>query len=47
MEVSDNDPRQFRELVGLFLAQSEDLIKKLGSAIQSGSAKELTELAHD
>ena len=47
MELSDDDPEQLRELVSLFLAQSEDLIKKLGAAIQSGSAKELTELAHN
>lgn len=30
-----------------FLAQSEDLIKKLGAAIHGGSAKEPTELAHN
>jgi HPt (histidine-containing phosphotransfer) domain-containing protein len=47
MELSDDDPEQLRELVSLFLAQSEDLINKLGAAIQSGSAKELTELAHN
>jgi CheY-like chemotaxis protein/HPt (histidine-containing phosphotransfer) domain-containing protein len=47
MEVSDDDPQQLRELVGLFLGQSEDLNKKLGAAIQRGVAKEITELAHN
>src|ERR1700680_1309127 len=46
MEVSDDDPEQLRELVGLFLVQSEDLLKKLGAAIQSGAAKEVAQLAH-
>jgi CheY-like chemotaxis protein/HPt (histidine-containing phosphotransfer) domain-containing protein len=46
-EVSDDDPEQLRELVGLFLGQSEDLIKRLDAAIQRGVAKEITELAHN
>jgi len=46
VEVSDDDPEKLRELVGLFLGQSEDLIKKLGAAIQSGAVKEITQLAH-
>jgi two-component system sensor histidine kinase/response regulator len=46
MEVSDEDPEQVRVLVGLFLVQSEDLLQKLGTAIQSGAAKEVTQLAH-
>jgi two-component system, sensor histidine kinase and response regulator len=46
MEVSDDDPEKLRELVSLFLVQSEDLLKKLGAAIQSGAAKEVTQLAH-
>jgi two-component system sensor histidine kinase/response regulator len=46
MEVSDDDPEQVRELVGLFIAQSEDLLKKLSAAILSGAAKEVSQLAH-
>jgi two-component system sensor histidine kinase/response regulator len=45
-EVSSDDPEQLRMLVGLFLEQSDDLLKKLGAAIQNGAAKEVTELAH-
>jgi HPt (histidine-containing phosphotransfer) domain-containing protein len=37
----------FANWLAFFLAQSEVLIKKLGAAIQSGSAKQLTELAHN
>jgi HPt (histidine-containing phosphotransfer) domain-containing protein len=47
MEVSGNDPEGLRELVDLILGQLEDLIKKLSTAIQSGAAKEITELAHE
>ena len=46
MEVSDEDPEQVRVLVGLYLVQSEDFLKKLGVAIQRGAAKEVTQLAH-
>ena len=46
MEVSGDDPEEVRVLVGLFLVQSEDLVKKLGAAIQSGAASEVTQLAH-
>jgi len=46
MEVSDDDPEEVRVLVGLFFVQSEDLLKKLGAAIQSGAAREVTQLAH-
>jgi two-component system sensor histidine kinase/response regulator len=47
MEVSGDDPEGVPELVGLILSQLEDLIKKLRAAIQSGAAKEVTELAHE
>jgi CheY-like chemotaxis protein/HPt (histidine-containing phosphotransfer) domain-containing protein len=46
MEVRDDDPEQVRELVGLFLVQSEDLLEKLSAAILSGAAKEVSQLAH-
>ncbi len=47
MEVSGDNQEGFRELVDLILGQLEDLIKKLGTAIRSGAAKEVTELAHE
>jgi CheY-like chemotaxis protein len=46
MEVGDDDPQQVRELVGLFLVQSEDFLKKLSAAILSGATKEVNQLAH-
>jgi signal transduction histidine kinase/CheY-like chemotaxis protein/HPt (histidine-containing phosphotransfer) domain-containing protein len=46
MEVSDDDPEQVRELVGLFLVQSQDFLRKLSAAILSGAAKEVSRLAH-
>jgi CheY-like chemotaxis protein/HPt (histidine-containing phosphotransfer) domain-containing protein len=45
IEVSDG-PEQLRELVDLYLLQSNDLIKDLGEAIRSGEAKEVARLAH-
>jgi CheY-like chemotaxis protein/HPt (histidine-containing phosphotransfer) domain-containing protein len=47
MEVSGDDPEGLGELVDLILGQLEDLIEKLGAAIQSGAAKKITELAHE
>ena len=47
MEVSGDDPKGLGELVDLILSQLEDLIKKLSAAIQSGAAKEVSELAHE
>jgi two-component system sensor histidine kinase/response regulator len=46
LEVSNNDPDKVRDLVSLFLAQSKDLLNKLGAAIQSGVPREITLLAH-
>jgi signal transduction histidine kinase/DNA-binding response OmpR family regulator/HPt (histidine-containing phosphotransfer) domain-containing protein len=46
MEVSDDDPEKVRELVGLYLVQSEDLLKELGAAVQNGAAMEVALLAH-
>jgi PAS domain S-box-containing protein len=46
MEVSDDDPERVRVLVSLYLVQAKDLLKKLGAAIQTGAAKEVTQLAH-
>jgi signal transduction histidine kinase/CheY-like chemotaxis protein/HPt (histidine-containing phosphotransfer) domain-containing protein len=46
MEVSNDDPEQARELVGLFLAQSEDFLRKLSAAILRDAAKEVSQLAH-
>jgi two-component system sensor histidine kinase/response regulator len=47
MEVSGDDPKGLGELVDLILSQLEDLIEKLSAAIQSGAAKEISELAHE
>jgi HPt (histidine-containing phosphotransfer) domain-containing protein len=46
LDVSNNDPEKVRDLVGLFLAQSKDLLNKLGAAIQSGVSRDITLLAH-
>jgi two-component system, sensor histidine kinase and response regulator len=46
MEAGDDDPEEVRELIGLFLVQSEDFLKKLNAAILSGAAKEVSLLAH-
>jgi two-component system sensor histidine kinase/response regulator len=46
MEAGDDDPEEVRELIGLFLVQSEDFLKKLDAAILSGAAKEVSLLAH-
>jgi hypothetical protein len=46
MEWSDDDPDQLREMVALCLGESDDLVKKLGVAIQMGAAKEVERLAH-
>jgi HPt (histidine-containing phosphotransfer) domain-containing protein len=46
LDASNNDPEKARDLVGLFLAQSEDLLNKLGAAIQNGIPSEITSLAH-
>ena len=45
IEVSDG-PEQLRELVDLYLLQSNDLIENIGEAIRSGEAKEVVRLAH-
>jgi two-component system sensor histidine kinase/response regulator len=45
-EVCDNDPELLREMVDLYLAQSDDLMQRLGAAIEAGSAKEVEHLAH-
>jgi HPt (histidine-containing phosphotransfer) domain-containing protein len=45
-ELSDDDPDQLREMVALYLGESDDLVKKLGVAIQMGEAKEVERLAH-
>jgi len=46
IEGSDDDPDQLREMVALYLGESDDLVKKLGVAIQMGAAKEVERLAH-
>jgi HPt (histidine-containing phosphotransfer) domain-containing protein len=46
LEVSDDDPEQFREMVDLFLDESQSLMQKLGTAIQDGAAKEVEQVAH-
>jgi HPt (histidine-containing phosphotransfer) domain-containing protein len=46
LEVSGDDSDQLREMVALYLEESDDLAKKLGVAIQMGEAKEVERLAH-
>jgi HPt (histidine-containing phosphotransfer) domain-containing protein len=46
LEVSDDDPEQLREMVDLFLDESQSLMTKLEAAIQKGAAKEVEQAAH-
>jgi PAS domain S-box-containing protein len=46
LEVSGDSPDELRQMVALYLGESEDLAKKLGVAIQMGAAKEVERLAH-
>ena len=46
IEGSDDDPDQLREMVALYLGESDDLVKKLTVAIQKGAAKAVERLAH-
>jgi two-component system sensor histidine kinase/response regulator len=45
-EVCDDAPELLREMIDLYLAQSNDLIRHLGAAIQAGAAKDVEHLAH-
>ena len=45
IEVSDS-PEHLRELVDIYLLQSNDLIENLGQAVRSGDAREVVRLAH-
>jgi HPt (histidine-containing phosphotransfer) domain-containing protein len=46
LEISGDSPDELRQMVALYLGESEDLAKKLGVAIQMGAAKEVERLAH-
>ncbi|HEY0791309.1 MAG TPA: Hpt domain-containing protein [Chthoniobacterales bacterium] len=46
LEVSDDDPEQLREMVDLFLDESQNLMQKLGTAIRNGAAPEVEQVAH-
>jgi CheY-like chemotaxis protein/HPt (histidine-containing phosphotransfer) domain-containing protein len=45
-EVTDGDPALLVEMVELYLQESADFVRKLGAAIQNGTAKEVERLAH-
>lgn len=40
------DPADVREIVALYLAESEDLLRKLRAAVRSGAIDEVRRLAH-
>jgi HPt (histidine-containing phosphotransfer) domain-containing protein len=46
MEFANNDPASLRELVDLYLSQTEGRLAKLQAAVQNFSAKEVQQLAH-
>jgi HPt (histidine-containing phosphotransfer) domain-containing protein len=44
--IADDDPKNVRELVDMYLTESVELMRKLRSAIHRGSAKEVEWVAH-
>jgi len=46
LEVTDNDPQQLREIVELYLHESDGLIRKLETAIRTHAAAEVAQVAH-
>jgi PAS domain S-box-containing protein len=46
LEVSGDSPDELRQMIDLYLGESDNLAKKLGVAIQMGAAKEVERLAH-
>lgn len=45
-EFSDGSPAAIREVVGLFLAHSQDALGELGRAVEAGDAAAIRMLAH-
>jgi two-component system sensor histidine kinase/response regulator len=45
-EVTDGDPDQIREMIDLYLAQSEELMENLAISIRRDAAHEVGQLAH-
>ena len=46
LEMAEDDPKQMKELAGMYLDQAEELVTSLATAIQTGSAAETEKLAH-
>ena len=45
-EVTDADPEEMRQLIGLYLSEADELMRGLQGAIQVGAASEVSRLAH-
>jgi CheY-like chemotaxis protein/nitrogen-specific signal transduction histidine kinase len=46
LEFTDGDPESLRELVALYLSQTEEQLGQLAAAVQAGAAQEVRRLAH-
>jgi PAS domain S-box-containing protein len=44
--IALGDPQKVQELVGLYLVQSDELLKELAEALQAGSAAQVAHVAH-
>jgi CheY-like chemotaxis protein/HPt (histidine-containing phosphotransfer) domain-containing protein len=46
LDFTDGDPENLRELVALYLSQTEEQLGQLEAAVQTGTAQEVRRLAH-
>ena len=46
LDFTDGDPENLRELVTLYLSQTEEQLDRLEAAVQAGAAQEVRRLAH-
>jgi HPt (histidine-containing phosphotransfer) domain-containing protein len=46
LDFTDGDPENLRELVTLYLSQTEEQLGQLEAAVQAGAAQEVRRLAH-
>ena len=46
LDFTDGDPENLRELVELYLSQTEEQLGQIAAAVQAGTASEVRRLAH-
>jgi CheY-like chemotaxis protein/nitrogen-specific signal transduction histidine kinase len=46
LDFTDGDPENLRELIALYLSQTEEQLGQLATAVQAGAAQEVRRLAH-